>query len=149
MLIVIGGEMFYCSPWPIIQSSQWLHLRLSSIRRVCCCHFSTTPPGHHSFKAEVTVDSRLQVKMNSLDGTRNNSDEQEEPRDHQDLSKLLVFTWAWLMVYFAATTFLSFSCYIMSDDYGWTIIGLNVFLLSVSYLFSSGYFSSCFDPFDK
>ena len=117
----------YCSPpWPIIAGRQWLHLRLSSIRRVCCCHFSTTPPGHQSFQAEVTVDSRLQVKMNSLDGTRNNSDEHEEPRDHQDLSKLLVFTWVWLLVDLAATAFLSLSCSIMSDDYDLIVRYCNV-----------------------
>ena len=34
-----------------------------------------------SFHPELTVDSRLQVKMNSLDCTRNNSAEQEEARD--------------------------------------------------------------------
>ena len=51
--------------------------RLSSIRRVCFCHFFT-PPGQQSFQAEVTVDSRLQVKMNSL---KLNSAEQEENKD--------------------------------------------------------------------
>ena len=29
----------------IIQSSEWFHLRLSSIRRVCRCNVSTPPPG--------------------------------------------------------------------------------------------------------
>ena len=41
------------------------------------------------------LDSRLQVKMNSLDCTRNNSDEQEEPKDQQYPGKLyfrLVFS---------------------------------------------------------
>ena len=70
-------RFFHCPLWPIIQSSQWLHLRLSSRRRVCS----------NSSRTEVTVDSRLQVKMNSLDGTRNNS-----PRDHQHLSELLVLS---------------------------------------------------------
>ena len=43
----------------------------------------------HHFWSDLTVDSRLQVKMNFLNTTRNNSAEQEEPKYHQDLSKLL------------------------------------------------------------
>ena len=35
------------------------HLRLSSIRRVCLCHFSTTHPGYHSFV--FTSDCGLQT----------------------------------------------------------------------------------------
>ena len=30
----------------IIQSSEWFHLRLSSIRRVCSFNVSTPPPGY-------------------------------------------------------------------------------------------------------
>ena len=61
---------------------------LVAIRRVCSCNVSTTPPGYQSFQPELTVDSRLQVKMNSLDCTRSNSAEKEEPKDQQDLCKL-------------------------------------------------------------
>ena len=61
---------------------------LVAIRRVCSCNVSTTPPGYQSFQPELTVDSRLQVKMNSLNCTRRNSAEKEEPKDQQDLCKL-------------------------------------------------------------
>ena len=38
-------ERFYCSRWPIINSSKCFHPMLSSISRDGLCHFSTSLPG--------------------------------------------------------------------------------------------------------
>ena len=64
----VENSMLDCDWWrdgPIVLFDQSLkvvsvsHLRLSSIRRVCLCHFSTTPPGYHS--SVLTSDCGLQT----------------------------------------------------------------------------------------
>ena len=87
----------YCSLRPIIQSSQCLHLRLSSIRRVGLCHFATTPPGYQSFLI------RLQVKMNSLNI---NSAEQEENKNPGMLLILPPFSFHSVLSHFPFVVFL-------------------------------------------
>ena len=56
-----------------------------------------------SFQSELTVDSSLEVKMDSLNPS--SSAEQEEPKHHEHLSKLgLLYRWILLVKYYSASS---------------------------------------------